>query len=66
MMYDSQRVEYFDWAISSINIILGYLLIIKNKLFSHWVASKNQGYDQLNYKKIKSIKLNSIPNLYDE
>ena len=42
LMYNYQRVEYFDWAISCMNIILGYLLIINNNLISNWLARKIQ------------------------
>ena len=40
IMYNYERVEYFDWAISCMNLILGYLLIINNSLISTWMASK--------------------------
>ncbi len=40
VFYSFERVEYFDWAISCMNIILGYLLIINNSQISTWMTGK--------------------------
>ena len=44
--YGIQRVEYFDWGISCMNLIIGYLMIINHKQLSNWL-SKRAGGNQI-------------------